>query len=106
MNIHPTPYTPPRRRSRVTHVKGAVDLLVTLSPLVNGMVTGTLGTVPLTSAVYAQIPSTTGPLDQPIAWVTFDDQHELLGLIDGHVVRAPGSASDLPQLILTEGVTP
>ena len=102
----PTPYTPPRRRSRVTHVKGAVDPPVTLSPLVKGMVTGTLGTVPLTSAVYAQIPLETGPLDHPIAWVTFDDQYELIGLIDGHVVRVPGSAPDLSQLILTEGVTP
>lgn len=56
MNNYPTPYTSPRRRSRITHVRGAVVLPVTLSPLAKGMVTGTLGTVPITSAVYAQIP--------------------------------------------------
>lgn len=103
MNNHPTPYTPPRRRPRVIHVKGAVVLPVTLSPLVKGMVTGTLGTVPLTSAVYAQLPLATSPLDQPIAWVTIDDHREILGLNNGHVTRVPVDqpADSLPQLILT-----
>lgn len=97
MNEQPTP-----RRSRVTVVKGASVPPVTLSPLIKGMVTGTLGNVPLTSDVYAQIEQSN--CDEPIAWA-WHDGFEVLGLSDGRVVRGEAhhhSAAGLPQLILTD----
>lgn len=107
MNEHPTPYTPPKRRSRVTVVKGTPAPPVTLSPLVKGMVTGTMGNVPLTSAVYAQVPRIDGPVDPPLVTVMFGDRLEVLGIVDGRVLRGYElDAADLeilPRLILKEG---
>ncbi|WP_223914418.1 hypothetical protein [Arthrobacter sp. NicSoilC12] len=76
---------------------------MTLSPLAKGMATGTLGDVPLTSDVYAQIPWTQGICDEPLARVRFDDGDEVLGLEDARVVRdfSEHPEVELPQLILT-----
>lgn len=116
MNEQPTPYEP-KRRSRVTVVKGASEVAMTLTQLVKGMVTGTLGNVPLTSDVYPQIPYTDALLDTLLAKVMFDNELEVLGLIDGRVYRddllayVVGDEPDspdldsLPHLILTEGIT-
>lgn len=104
MNDQPSPYTPPRRRSRVTVVAGPKAAPVTLSPLVKGMVTGTLGKVPLTSDVYAQL-STASRFDSPIAWVRFEGNVEVLGLLHGCPVRTTGDIEGLPQLILTDGAS-
>ncbi|MDQ0822794.1 hypothetical protein QFZ79_000534 [Arthrobacter sp. V4I6] len=102
MNEQPTPYTPPRRRSRITVVKGAPVAPVTLSPLIDGMVTGTLGNVTLTSAVYVQL-ATAHRVDRPLAWVRFDGTVEVLGLFDQRPVRTTADSEGLPQLILTGG---
>ena len=102
MNEQPTPYTPPRRRSRVIVVRGPEAPPVTLSPLINGVVTGTLGTVPLTSAVYAQL-ATAHRVDTPLAWVSMNDSAEVLGLLDDRPVRTSAAIGSLPQLILTDG---
>lgn len=106
MNEHPIPYEP-KRRSRITVVKGAPAPPVALSPLVKGMATGSLGNVPLTSAVYAQIPRTHDPVDVPIATVMIDDALEMLGITKGQVLRSSGhpTPAQIPQLILTEGET-
>ena len=102
MTQRPTPYEPPRRRSRVTVVKGAPVAAVTMSPLINGMVTGTLGNVPLSSVVYAQLP-TAQRVDAPLAWVRIDGILEVLGLFLGRPARTTGDTQGLPQLILTDG---
>lgn len=102
MYKQPTPYQHPGRRSNVTVVKGSPLAPVTLSPLIDGMVTGTLGKVPLTSAVYAQIP-TAHRLDTPLAWVSVGDSADVLGLFEGRPVRASAAIEGLPQLILTDG---
>lgn len=108
MNEHPTPYEP-KRRSRVKVVKGASEVPVTLTHLVKGMVTGTLGTVPLTSDVYAQIPPSYYRMGNLIATVQFGDLLEVLGTVGGRVFRGyePDSPDleTLPRLILTEGRT-
>lgn len=103
MNEQPTPYTPPQRRLRVTVVKGASVPPVTLSPLAKGMVTGTLGNVPLSSVVYAQL-ATAHHVDAPLAWVRINDSVEVLGLLEGRPVRTSAAIDGLPQLILTDGV--
>lgn len=102
MNEQPTPYTPPRQRSRVTFVHGAPVAPVTLSPLIDGMVTGTLGKIPLTSIVYEQIEM--GACDHPLAWVWFNG-YEVLGLSNENVIRCRynNHPLGLPQLILTDG---
>lgn len=102
MNTQPTPYEPPRRRSRVVVVKGPEAPPVTLTPLIDGMVTGTLGTVPLTSDVYAQL-ATVHRVDTPLAWVSVKNSAEVLGLLDGQPVRTSAAVEGLPQLILTDG---
>ena len=102
MNTPPTPYTPPRRRSHITVVKGPDATPVTLMPLVKGMVTGTLGNVPLTSVVYAQL-LTAPHVDEPLAWVSVNDSAEVLGLLNGSPVRTSAAIEGLPQLILTDG---
>lgn len=102
MNEQPTHYQHPGRRSRVTVVKGPEAGPVTLSPLIDGMVTGTLGKVPLTSVVYAQL-STAHRVDAPLAWVSVNDSAEVLGLLDGQPVRTSAVVEGLPQLILTDG---
>lgn len=102
MNTQPTPYEPPRRRSRITVVRGPEALPVTLTPLIKGMVTGTLGNVPLTSDVYAQI-ATAHRSDAPLAWVSVNDSAEVLGLLDDQPVRTSAAIEGLPQLILTDG---
>lgn len=102
MNTQPTPYTPPRRRSRLTVVKGPEVPPVTLSPLVKDMVTGTLGNVPLSSVVYVQLPLAPR-VDTPLAWVSVNDSTEVLGLLDGSPVRTSATVEGLPQLILTDG---
>lgn len=102
MNTPPTPYTPPRRRSRLTVVKGPEVAPVTLSPLVKGMVTGTLGNVALSSAVYTQL-LMAHRVDTPLAWVGVNDSAEVLGLLDGSPVRTSAAIEGLPQLILTDG---
>lgn len=102
MNEQPTPYQHPGRRSRITVVKGAEAVPVTLSPLIKGMVTGTLGNVPLTSLVYAQL-STAHRVDTPLAWVSVADSAEVLGMLNGQPVRASAVIEGLPQLILTDG---
>jgi hypothetical protein len=102
MNDQPTPYQPRRRRSRVTVVKSAAVAPVTLSPLVNGMVTGTLGNVPLSSDVYAQL-ATAHRVDTPLAWVCVNDSAEVLGLLEDRPVRTSADIQGLPQLILSDG---
>ncbi|QYF88549.1 hypothetical protein [Arthrobacter sp. PAMC25284] len=104
MNEQPIPYEHPGRRSRVTVVKGAEVAPVTLTPLIKGLVTGTLGNVPLSSGVYGQI-DIEPRVDESIAWVRFNDSHEVLGLKDGHVVRCRYNLRPrvLAQLILTDG---
>lgn len=101
MNTQSTPYTPPRRRSHITVVKGAQVPPATLSPLIKGMVTGTLGNVPLSSVVYAQLPLAPR-VDQPLAWVSVNDCAEVLGLLNGSPVRTSAAIEGLPQLILTD----
>jgi len=102
MNEQPTPYKYPGRRSRVTVVRGEEVSPVTLSPLIDGMVTGTLGNVPLTSDVYAQL-SPAHRIDKPLAWVSVNDSAEVLGMLDGQPVRTSAAIEGLPQLILTDG---
>jgi hypothetical protein len=102
MNEQSNPYEHPRRRSRVTVVKGAAVAPVTLSPLIDGMVTSTLGNMPLTSDVYAQL-DTAARSDVSLAWVRFDDTVEVLGLVDQRPVRTIADSEGLPQLILTDG---
>lgn len=102
MNEQPTPYAPPRRQSKVRSIPSALRLPVTLSPLISGMVTGTLGNVPLTSAVYAQL-ATAHRVDTPLAWVSVNDSAEVLGLLDDRPVRTSTAVGSLPQLILTDG---
>jgi hypothetical protein len=102
MYQQPTPYTSPRRRSHITLVKGAAVPPVTLSPLIDGMVTGTLGNVPLSSVVYAQL-ATAHHVDVPLAWVSVNDSAEVLGLLEDRPVRTSAAIEGLPQLILTDG---
>jgi hypothetical protein len=102
MNAQPTPYKHPGRRSNITVVRGSDVPPVTLSPLVKGMVTGTLGNVPLSSAVYAQL-LTAHRVDTPLAWVSVNDAAEVLGLFEGRPVRTSAAIEGLPQLILTDG---
>lgn len=102
MHEQPTPYARPGRRSRVTVVKGPEALPVTLSPLIDGMVTGTLGNVPLTSVVYAQL-APAHRVDTPLAWVSVNDSAEVLGLLEGRPVRTSAAIGGLPQLVLTDG---
>lgn len=102
MNEQPTPYEHPGRRPRVTVVKGEEVAPVTLSPLIKGMVTGTLGNVPLSSDVYAQL-SPAHRVDTPLAWVIVNDAAEVLGMLDGQPVRTSAATAGLPQLILTDG---
>lgn len=102
MNEQPTPYTTPKRRSRVTVVMGPPVPPVTLSPLIEGMVTGMLGNVPLTSVVYAQL-VTAHRVDTPLAWVSVNDTAEVLGLLEDRPVRTSAAIEGLPQLILTDG---
>jgi hypothetical protein len=102
MNTQPTPYEPPRRRSRVVVVRGPEAPPVTLTPLINGMVTATLGNVPLSSDVYAQL-ATAQRIDTPLAWVSVRDSAEVLGLLDSQPVRTSAAIEGLPQLILTDG---
>ncbi|MDP9693021.1 UNVERIFIED_ORG: hypothetical protein J2X79_000558 [Arthrobacter globiformis] len=103
MNDQPTPYQHPGRRSRLTVVKGDAAPPLTLSPLVKGMVTGMLGKIPMTSEVYEQIEL--GDCEEPLAWVRFKHDYEVLGISDGHVIRdlKDHSAAELPQLILSDG---
>lgn len=102
MTDQPTPYQHPGRRSHVTIVPNPAQEPVTLSPLIDGMVSGTLGRVPLTSDVYAQL-STEDRCDKPVAWVRIDGTVEVLGLLEGRPVRTIRDAGNLPQLILTDG---
>jgi len=102
MNEQPTPYKHPGRRSNVRSIPSAARPPVTLSPLIKGMVTGTLGNVPLSSAVYAQL-SPAHRVDAPLAWVNVNDSAEVLGLLDGRPVRTSAAIEGLPQLILTDG---
>jgi hypothetical protein len=101
MNEHPIPFEHPGRRSRVTVVKGSAVPPLALTSLVKGLVTGALGTVPLTSAVYAQL-VTAHRVDVPLAWVSVNDSAEVLGLLDGQPVRTSAAINGLPQLILTD----
>jgi hypothetical protein len=100
MNEQPTPYKHPGRRSHITVAKGATVAPVTLSPLIKGMVTGTLGNVPLTADVYAQL-ATAHRVDTTLAWVSVNDSAEVLGLLEGRPVRTSAAIEGLPQLILT-----
>lgn len=106
LNNRPTPYET-KRRSRVTVVKGASAPPVTLTPLAKGMVTGTLGSVPLTSDVYAQIRRTQDPVSEPIATVLIAGEREVLGTTNGEVLRSDShtTSAPIPQLILTSGAT-
>jgi hypothetical protein len=102
MNEQPMPYQYPGRRSKVRSIPVPVAPPVTLSPLVKGMVTGTLGNVPLTSDVYAQL-ATALRVDTLLAWVSLIDTAEVLGLLDDRPVRTSAAIGSLPQLILTDG---
>lgn len=102
MNQQPTPYEHPGRRSKIRSIPTPVAAPVNLTPLIDGMVIGTLGNIPLTSAVYAQL-STAPHVDEPLAWVSVNDTAEVLGLLAGAPARTSAPIDGLPQLVLTDG---
>lgn len=96
----PTPYEHPRRKSHVqTAPKGKSAPPLTLVPLAGKLVSGAIGTLPLTVGVYQQLKI----VDQcdPLAEVRINGREEIIGTTStGRLVRAELSVEGLPQLIL------